>query len=145
MRKNIANYIDESIKSINETSTFDQNFEYVGREELLRGVYYHETERSVIYLHRHESFEDIINTCVHETIHHCVNMIVQEEADEGGGLRIDGEQEHDIIRNMAWANYWGVDGFTQISGKMYPSKITILEEEKIYKQLNKNFVEEEWL
>lgn len=147
MVKNIKDYIPEEQVFVLSTSTFDQDFKYVGREELLRGVYYWESDRSIIYLHRHETPEDLINTCVHETLHHCIADIIMEDDEGAGSLSMDIEQEHDIIRNMAWANYWAVDDYTAINNKLIKSKIQLPEEIALYKKFNKHFDanEDKWI
>ena len=57
MPKNLKYYIPESHAVVSESSTFDQTFQYVGKEEILRGIYYWDSERSVIYLNSHEALE----------------------------------------------------------------------------------------
>ncbi len=142
MIKNIKEYTDDTTNYEAQLSTFDQDFKYTGKEEILRGVYYWDSERSLIFLSRHEVVEDLINTCIHETIHHCIYQITQE-CDEGlGSLSLDIEQEHDVIRNMAWANYWAVDGYSQIRGAFIKSKIQPKQEKILYKKYDKKFEEE---
>ncbi len=143
--KNLARYVGDEYKCVGETSTFDQTFNIVGREELLRGVYYAESERSIVHLHRHEAIEDIYNTCVHETIHHCIFKIIDEKDEGMGSLMLDIEQEHDIIRNMAWADFWSVDDYSQINGEMVKTSMTSEEEKKLYDKYNKSFKESDWL
>lgn len=60
-----------------------------------RGNYYHNTQRIVICLPKHESLEEIYDTIQHECIHHAINVCDEE---------IDEDQEEVIIRNMSWAN-----------------------------------------
>jgi len=139
MTKNLIGYTSDDSHIVSSTSTFDQDFQYVGKEELLRGVYYWDSERSIIYLHRHEAIEDLINTCKHETIHHCIYQIIIEDDEGTGSLALDIEQEHDIIRNMAWADFWAVDGYSQISGTFVKSKLRPNGEKRLYKKYNKQF------
>lgn len=73
--------------------TFSIDFKIFGKED--RGIYYHETNRAVVYLNNHESLPDIYKTIQHEVIHHCLRDY--EEIDEG--------QEELLIFNMAWAEY----------------------------------------
>ncbi len=139
MTKNLMGYTHDDSYFISSTSTFDQTFQYVGKEELLRGVYYWDSERSIIYLHRHETIEDLINTCGHETIHHCIYQIVIEDDEGAGSLSLDIEQEHDIIRNMAWADFWAVNGYSQINNVFVKTKIQLELEKKLFKKYNKAF------
>lgn len=143
--KNIRDYVDDSFKCSSDISTLDQTFEIVGKEELLRGIYYAETERSVIYLHRHEVIEDIYNTCIHEAIHHAIFSIVDSDDEGMGSLKIDIEQEHDIIRNMAWADFWAVDDYSQINGETIKTQMSLEEETKLYDKYNKLFNHGDWL
>jgi len=139
MTKNLVGYTHDDSHFISSTSTFDQTFQYVGKEELLRGVYYWDSERSIIYLHRHEALEDLMNTCVHETIHHCIYQVIIEDDEGTGSLALDIEQEHDIIRNMAWADFWAVDGYSQINNVFIKTKIQPEIEKKLFKKYNKAF------
>jgi len=142
MIKNLKEYTDDTTNYESDLSTFDQDFKYTGKEEILRGVYYWDSERSLIFLSRHEVPEDLVNTCVHETIHHCIYRIVQDEDEGLGTLSLDVEQEHDVIRNMAWANYWAVDGYCQIRGKFIKSKIQPEQEKILYRKYHKQFEKE---
>lgn len=62
-----------------------------------RGMFYSETNRCLIYLHQHESIEDIYKTIQHELIHFCLEK--NGESDD-----MDEEQEEKLIFHMAWAN-----------------------------------------
>lgn len=90
--------------AIGKASRFTQDFQIIPHEALVRGVFHGETYRSIIYVGRHESIGEIIDTCVHETIH----GVIQEAIDDDE-VRIDIEQEHNAIREMAWANESLVD------------------------------------
>ena len=68
------------------------NMEILGHGE--RGIYYPESKRIVIYLDRHECFEDILSTIQHELIH----VAIQSE-------NLDEDQEEKLIYAMSWANY----------------------------------------
>ena len=59
-----------------------------------RGVFFEESNRSIIILQNHECIEDILSTINHESIHFCLR-----ESDD-----IDIEQEEEIIFRMAWAD-----------------------------------------
>lgn len=61
-----------------------------------RGVYYEESERSVIFLNKHESLDDIYKTITHEMIHHCINEF---------DIKMDEDQEELLIYQMAWAEF----------------------------------------
>ena len=58
-----------------------------------RGCFYEVTNRALIMLPNHESFDDIISTIVHESIHFCIR---DEE-------HLDEEMEEEIIFRMQWA------------------------------------------
>jgi len=58
-----------------------------------RGCFYEATNRALVMLPNHESFDDIISTIVHESIHFCLR---EDES-------LDEEQEEEIIFRMAWA------------------------------------------
>ena len=58
-----------------------------------RGCFYEVTNRALIMLPNHESFDDIISTIVHESIHFCLR---EDES-------LDEEQEEEIIFRMSWA------------------------------------------
>ena len=59
-----------------------------------RGCFYEATNRALVMLPNHESFDDIISTIIHESIHFCL----REDED------IDEEQEEEIIFRMQWAH-----------------------------------------
>ena len=81
---------------------FSQDFKVVPEFDEVRGEYFAESKRSNVYLSKHECIEDIICTCTHETIHHVIN---QFDVD----LDVDMNQEHKLIKKMAWANL-SIDG-----------------------------------
>jgi hypothetical protein len=62
----------------------------------LRGVYYSETDRCLIFLPMHEDLEDIYKTINHELLHYCF-----EKADETDNM--DEDQEERLIYNLQWA------------------------------------------
>jgi len=68
------------------------SMQILGHEE--RGIYFSENNRIVIYLDRHECFEDILSTIQHELIH----VAIQSE-------NLDEDQEEKLIYAMSWANY----------------------------------------
>ena len=139
MLKNLKGYTDDTTNYESDLSTFDQDFKYTGKEEILRGVYYWDSERSLIFLSRHEVPEDLINTCVHETIHHCIYQIATGDDEGTGTLALDMEQEHDIIRNMAWAEFWAVDDWCQIRNTFIRSKIQLDEEKTLIRKYHKRY------
>lgn len=63
-----------------------------------RGMFYSETNRCLIYLHQHESIEDIYKTIQHELIHFALEKM--DESDD-----MDEEQEEKLIFHMAWADF----------------------------------------
>ena len=63
-----------------------------------RGIYFHETNRCIIYLPMHETLDDIYKTISHEVFHHCF-----EEAKEADSM--DEEQEEKLIFNLQWAEH----------------------------------------
>lgn len=83
-----------------ELVIFDQDFRIISLEDNVRGQYYPESNKSYIYLAKHECIEDIICSCVHETIH---ALIDQEDSDEDS-FRADTSQEHWAIKQISWAN-----------------------------------------
>ena len=68
------------------------SMEVLGHGE--RGIYYPESKRIVIYLDRHECFEDILSTIQHELIHAAIE-----------DQNLDEDQEEKLIYAMSWANY----------------------------------------
>lgn len=74
--------------------------------ENFRGVFYSDSKRTYVFLHRHECIEDIIATSVHESIHAGIFQCVEWEYDEleKGKLldkymiRMDDNEEHNMIR-----------------------------------------------
>ncbi len=68
------------------------NMEILGHGE--RGIYYPESKRIVIYLDRHECFEDILSTIQHELIHAAIE-----------DQNLDEDQEEKLIYALSWANY----------------------------------------
>ena len=68
------------------------NMEVLGHGE--RGIYYPESKRIVIYLDRHECFEDILSTIQHELIHAAIE-----------DQNLDEDQEEKLIYAISWANY----------------------------------------
>ena len=68
------------------------SMEILGHGE--RGIYYPESKRIIIYLDRHECFEDILSTIQHELIHYAIE-------DE----HLDEDQEEKLIYALSWANY----------------------------------------
>ena len=68
------------------------SMEILGHGE--RGIYYPESKRIVIYLDRHECFEDILSTIQHELIHAAIE-----------DQNLDEDQEEKLIYAMSWANY----------------------------------------
>ena len=63
----------------------------------LRGVYYSETDRCLIYLPMHEDLEDIYKTIDHEVYHACF-----EKADETDNM--DETMEERLIYCLQWAD-----------------------------------------
>jgi uncharacterized protein YjaZ len=61
-----------------------------------RGAYYHESERALIFLNKHESLDDIYKTITHELIHHCIKI---------HDVDIDDDQEEALIFQMSWAEF----------------------------------------
>ena len=61
-----------------------------------RGMFYSETNRCLIYLHQHESIEDLYKTIQHEIIHYILEK--NGESDD-----MDEEQEEKLIFHVAWA------------------------------------------
>lgn len=138
--KNIADFSTDAYRCVSNSSTFEQTFHFLGKEDLLRGIYYPETERSIVYLHKHETLDDLVNTCVHETIHHCIFGFTEEE----DTFQIDIEQEHDIIRNMVWADFWAVDGVSIINKNLITALISPKEEKHLFFKYNKGFRKNDW-
>lgn len=59
-----------------------------------KGIYYHDTQRVLIYLNKHEGLVDIYKTINHELIHHCINICDED---------LNDDQEERIIFLMSWA------------------------------------------
>ena len=74
--------------------------------EIYRGVFYADSKRSYVFLHRHECIPDIIATSIHECLHAAIFQCIEWELDdlaEGKLLdknivRMDDNEEHNMIR-----------------------------------------------
>lgn len=66
--------------------------------EGLRGVYYSESNRCLIFLSHHESLEDIYKTIQHEVVHKCIDDLEENET-------MDELQEERAIFYTAWAEH----------------------------------------
>lgn len=74
--------------------------------ESYRGVFYSDSKRSYVFLHRHECIEDIIATSVHESLHAAIFQCTEWEFDElslgklldKDLIRMDDNEEHSMIR-----------------------------------------------
>lgn len=96
---------------INEKSNHQQDFKIGLRRDDCRGMFYENSGRSFVYLYYQESPDEVIDTCVHETIHaaidHCSgwedNELEEGKITEEDAFYVDDLSEHDIIRNMMWA------------------------------------------
>ncbi len=74
--------------------------------ESFRGVFYADSKRSYVFLHRHECVEDIIATSIHESIHAGIFQCLEWEFDELSNgkildkdcIRMDDNEEHNMIR-----------------------------------------------
>lgn len=81
--------------------TFDhyvQDFKLFPVEDILRGKYENLSNRSYVFVGRHELLEDLYHTCEHEDIHAVLDHIITED-----NLFIDVDMEHWAILQMAWA------------------------------------------
>ena len=70
------------------------SMEILGHGE--RGIYYPESKRIIIYLDRHECFEDILSTIQHELIHYAIDEL---------NITLDEDQEEKMIYALSWAEY----------------------------------------
>jgi len=74
--------------------------------ETFRGVFYADSKRNYTFLHRHESYEDILKTTEHENIHAAIDLIREWEQDEllenkmsdKWKTNMDDNEEHNMIR-----------------------------------------------
>jgi len=58
--------------------------------------------RVIIFLHHHETLDDIYATITHELIHYCIARYKMVDIDE--------YQEHDLIFKLSWIHeYVGID------------------------------------
>ena len=74
-----------------------------------KGVCYSQTKQVWISLHRHESFNDIIDTTIHESIHNaiCIDVWKVEKTPMDESLMMEVEQEHELIKRISWVlNDW---------------------------------------
>ena len=62
-------------------------------EEVELGEYYEDTNTVRIFLHRHESLNQILDTIEHEVLHKCIGDTEEE---------IDIYQEHRLIFHSLW-------------------------------------------
>jgi uncharacterized protein YjaZ len=58
------------------------------------GIFYHNSERIVVYLANHETLTDILSTIRHELIHHAIFRC---------GEDMDDDQEEKLVFFMSWA------------------------------------------
>lgn len=68
------------------------DFKVIGDDN--RGIYYHDSQRVVVFLNKHESLSDLMKTIDHELLHHCI-WICEEEMDD--------DQEERTIYQLQWA------------------------------------------
>lgn len=130
---------------IDQVSEFTQDFE-VASDMHVRGIYYLDSQRSVVYLKGHEVPEDLPSTCSHETYHHCFCMMQYYGDGDEGYLVMDEEQEHDLIRYLAWsleqlkADEKFPDRYydSQIHGKKIKPKINPMEYKKLMRKANRS-------
>lgn len=99
MKEYIPDFTNDGDMLIGKASRFIQDFQIIPHEVLCRGVFHSESYRSVVYVGRHESIPEIIDSCVHETIHGIIQEAIDDEE-----VKIDIEQEHNAIKYMMWAN-----------------------------------------
>jgi len=72
--------------------------DFVVEKNDLRGVYYSETDRCLVFLPMHEDIEDLYRSITHELLHYCF-----EKADEAESM--DERMEEALIFNMQWAEH----------------------------------------
>ena len=77
---------------------FTQDFKICSLDEIIRGIFYPESNRSLVFAGQHESLTEIYDTCGHETIHGILDYISYMDK-----LNLDTNHEHYIIQQMCWA------------------------------------------
>ena len=84
-----------------------QNFRLFNQSgEILRGVFYGDSKRTYVFLHRHECIPDIISTSIHESLHAGIFQCMEWELDDLADgklldkdiIRMDDNEEHNMIR-----------------------------------------------
>ena len=84
-----------------------QNFRLFNQSgEILRGVFYGDSKRTYVFLHRHECIPDIIATSIHESLHAGIFQCMEWELDDLADgklldkdiIRMDDNEEHNMIR-----------------------------------------------
>lgn len=81
-------------------SLITSDIQIMNVEKRVRGIFHPETYRTIGFAIEHETLEDLYSTLgLHEPLH----GLIQEEKDEDPNLKIDEDQEHWVIRQMAWA------------------------------------------
>ena len=91
------------------TSDYYQTFRHMAPHgEKLRGVYFNLNKRAYVFLHSHETWDDLIATCVHEDIHGAIDECFTSEYEDTTadvdlyGIFLDDIEEHNIIRYIKW-------------------------------------------
>lgn len=68
------------------------------RDDQVKGLTFYNGKKSriLIFLHHHETIEDIYSSITHELIHYCI--------DKHSMAKLDEYQEHDAIFKVVWAD-----------------------------------------
>lgn len=118
MRKGTYRQKTKKVKVTHENKNYDmfvvdhddhdyyQTFK-INSDEPERGIYFGDSDRSIIFLKNHECEPDILESCEHEDIHAGIYHSLLEEEDEtflsiNDFTRCDVFFEHKIIRMMQW-------------------------------------------
>ena len=83
-------------------SGYEQDFKFVNNQTDCRGILYTETKRSFVYLGKHESLEEILDSCEHESLH-CAIRHDLDDSDTDESQNMDVDEEHNLMRFMKFA------------------------------------------
>lgn len=83
-------------------SNHEQTFRIAFDDDMVRGMYQDESERSIVYLRNHSNIEDIISTCNHEALHHAISYISRGGFEGRDEIDIDTYMHHWAIRQVEW-------------------------------------------
>lgn len=77
---------------------YHQDFKLMPTEDIVRGIYENYSNKSYVFVARHETLDEIYHTSEHEDIHAVFDHIIEDD-----NLQVDVSMEHWAIRQMMWS------------------------------------------